>query len=110
MSSSKHVFKVVFHHQGQIFEIYARRVAQGDLFGFIEVADYVFGEKAQRIIDPAEDRLRSEFEGVSRSLIPLHAIIRIDEVPKHGTAKISDARGDKVMQFPLPVPKLTPQG
>lgn len=107
--TKKHVFKVLFHHQGQVFEIYARHVAQGDLFGFIEVADYVFGEKTQRIIDPAEDRLRNEFEGVSRSLIPMHAIIRIDEVPKMGTVKISELKGDKVMPFPIPVPKQTPQ-
>ena len=47
----------------------------------------MFGNRSKMLIDPAEDRLRSEFEGVQRSYIPMHAIVRIDEVEKEGVAK-----------------------
>ena len=46
------------------------------------------------LIDPAEDRLRSYSEGVQRSYIPMHAIVRIDEVEKEGVAKIITDSGE----------------
>jgi hypothetical protein len=67
--------------------------------------DYVFGNHSQMLIDPAEDKLRSEFEGVQRSFIPMHSIVRIDEVEKEGVAKITSNGGEKVTPFPLPMPK-----
>ncbi len=107
--SNKRIFKVLFHTQGQAYEVYARNIYQSDLYGFIEVEEYLFGERAQLVIDPAEDRLRSEFEGVERSFIPIHSIIRIDEVEKQGVPKITDAAGGSaVAQFPMPMPTKTP--
>jgi hypothetical protein len=35
-------------------------------------------------------------------------VLRIDEVDKHGTSKISAAEGGNVAQFPIPL--YTPQG
>jgi hypothetical protein len=52
------------------------------------------------LVDPAEERLKNEFSGVKRSYIPMHSIIRIDEVEKEGPAKISEFKGEKVAQFP----------
>ncbi|MEQ8486092.1 MAG: DUF1820 family protein [Pseudomonadales bacterium] len=98
------MYKVLFHNQGQIYEVYARAIYQSDLYGFIEVEDYVFGTRSKMVIDPAEDRLRSEFEGVQRSFIPMHAVIRIDEVEKEGVAKITDSKGGNVTPFPIPMP------
>lgn len=86
--SEKFIYKVVFVNQDQVYEIYAKNVYQGDLYGFIVVEDFVFGEKSAIVIDPAEERLRAEFEGISRSFIPMHEIIRIDQVKKRGAAKI----------------------
>lgn len=102
---SKHVFRVLFHNQGQIYEVYARNIYQSELYGFVEIEDYTFGNRSQMLIDPSEERLRNEFEGVQRSFIPMHSIVRIDEVEKEGTAKITDSKGDKVTPFPLPVPR-----
>ncbi|MGB7388758.1 MAG: DUF1820 family protein, partial [Pseudomonas neustonica] len=50
-------------------------------------------------------KLKNQFDGVKRSFIPVHSIIRIDEVERVGTAKISEAKGDSgsnVMHFPMP--------
>ena len=101
----KSIYKVLFHSQGQVYEVYAHNIYQSDLYGFVEIEDYTFGNRSQMLIDPSEDRLRNEFEGVQRSFIPMHAIVRIDEVEKEGVAKISDSKGEKVTPFPSPVPK-----
>ena len=104
-TNKEHTYTVLFHNQGQIFEVYAKNIYQSDLYGFVEVEDYVFGNHSQMLIDPAEDKLRSEFEGVQRSFIPMHSIVRIDEVEKEGVAKITSNGGEKVTPFPLPMPK-----
>jgi len=101
----KNVYRVLFHSQGQVYEVYAHNIYQSDLYGFVEIEDYTFGNRSQMLIDPSEDRLRNEFEGVQRSFIPMHAIVRIDEVEKEGVAKITDGKGEKVTPFPIPMPK-----
>jgi hypothetical protein len=98
------IFKILFQNQGQVYEVYARNIYQSDLYGFVEVEDYSFGNRSSLLIDPSEDKLRSEFEGVQRSFIPMHAIVRIDEVEKEGVAKITDTKGGKVTPFPMPLP------
>lgn len=99
----KTLYKVIFHNQGKIYEIYAKSVHQGAMFGFIEIEKLVFGEKTSLVLDPAEENLKSEFNEVSRTYIPMHSVIRIDEVHKQGTAKITDNAdgGDNVMPFPV---------
>ena len=104
-SADDTIFKVLFHSQGQVFEVYARNIYQSEMYGFVEVEDYIFGNKTQVVIDPGEDKLRTEFEGVQRSYIPMHSIIRIDEVEKEGVAKITDSRGENVAPFPMIMPK-----
>jgi hypothetical protein len=104
---SRHVYRILFHNQGQVYEVYARNIYQSELYGFVEIEDYTFGNRSQVLIDPAEDRLRNEFDGVQRSFIPMHSIVRIDEVEKEGVAKITDSKGDKVTPFPMPVPRDT---
>ncbi|NIV18269.1 MAG: DUF1820 family protein [Woeseiaceae bacterium] len=96
------LYKVVFMSQGQVYEIYARHVGHGAMFGFIEVEQLVFGERTSVVVDPSEEKIKSEFEHVSRTYLPLHSIIRIDEVEKQGTSKISKIEGN-VAQFPMPV-------
>ena len=81
--------------------MYASQIYQSELHGFIEVEGFVFGEKAQVVVDPSEEKLKSEFAGVTRSFIPMHAVIRIDEVEKEGPSKVSDASGGNVSAFPI---------
>mgnify|MGYP001265468878 FL=1 len=104
----KHLYKIMFLSQGKLYEIYARSVSQGSLFGFIEVEKLVFGERSSVVVDPSEERIKSEFNSVTRTYIPMHAVIRIDEVEKQGVSKISVVEGDNVAQFPVPV--YTPGG
>ena len=106
--TKKLLYRITFMNQGKIYEIYARSISHGELFGFIEVEDIVFGERSSVVVDPSEERIKSEFSGVQRTYIPLHAVIRIDQVEKQGVSKISDVSGDNVAQFPMPM--YTPGG
>ena len=100
-----HIYRIYFHSHGQIYEVYARSIYQSDLYGFVEIEDYIFGEPSQSsVIDPSKEKLRTEFESVQRSFVPMHAIIRIDEVGKEGTAKVTDSTGSNVTPFPMPMP------
>jgi hypothetical protein len=96
---AKCIYKIIYVNQGKVYEIYARSIAQSSMHAFIEVEDLVFGEQSTVVIDPGEEKLKSEFAGVKRSYIPMHAIIRIDEVEKEGTAKIVSLDG-KVTALP----------
>ena len=106
MPAKKSTYRITFHNQGKLYEIYARSVHQSGLFGFIEVEKIVFGEKSSVLVDPSEEHLKAEFEGVSRTYIPMHAVVRIDEVEKTGHSKITRAEGqsDKVAPFPVFTP------
>ncbi|MDH3748763.1 MAG: DUF1820 family protein [Gammaproteobacteria bacterium] len=101
--TDKHRYKVIFMSQGQVYEIYAKNVSHGALFGFIEVEKLVFGERTTVVVDPSEEKIKSEFEDVRRTYLPMHAIIRIDEVEKQGKSKISKLEGGNVAQFPMPI-------
>jgi len=100
--AASHIFKVMFVHQGKVFEVYARKVTQGALFGFLEVEGLVFGERASVVVDPSEERVKAEFEGVKRTYLPLHSVLRVDEVQKQGVSKVSAYEGGNVAQFPAP--------
>lgn len=105
-SEPKQIYKVLFMNQGQQYEIYVREIYQSDMWGFIEVEEFVFGERSQMIVDPGEEKLKNEFAGVKRSFIPLHSVIRIDEVEKEGVGKVLDVKSDgKVAHFPPMMPR-----
>ena len=106
------IYRVSFMSQGQIYEIYARQVGQGALFGFVEVEELLFGERSRILIDSSEERLKTEFEGVKRTFIPLHSVVRIDEVEKAGRGRITAGEGTVAsfpMTYPVP-PKPTKKG
>ena len=106
--SAKRLYRVVFLSQGQVYEVYARKVGHGALFGFVEIEELVFGKRSSVVVDPSEEKIKTEFTGVKRTYLPLHSVIRIDEVEKEGTSKISKLEGSNVAQFPIPV--YTPGG
>ncbi|MDX1655955.1 MAG: DUF1820 family protein [Candidatus Competibacteraceae bacterium] len=97
------IYKVIFINQGKVYEIFARQVRQGELYGFIQVEELLFGERTSLVVDPSEERLRGEFAGVARSHIPIHGVIRIDEVDKEGPVKVRALEdGDNITRFPGP--------
>jgi hypothetical protein len=100
MKDNKTVYKVMFVNQEETYEIFARHVYPSEMYGFVEVEEFVFGERSQLLVDPGEEKLKAEFAQVKRSYIPMHSVIRIDEVEKEGVAKVTKG-GSVVSQLPM---------
>jgi hypothetical protein len=96
----EHTFRIQFHNNGRIYELYAHEVGQAQMMGFIEVGQIIFGEHSKILIDPAEEKLKGEFGNVKYSYIPHHAVIRIDEVEQSGKNRILDSEGSTITHFP----------
>jgi len=102
--AKERVYRVAFLNEGKLYELYARSVSSSTLLGFIEVEGLLFGEKTKVVVDPSEERLRSEFAGVERTYVPIHSVVRIDQVEKRGAGKITAVEGaDKVRALPSPL-------
>ena len=107
------IFRISFINHGKVYQLHAEHVSQGDLYGFVEVRDLLFDEHTSVVIDPAEEKLKNEFGSVSRIMVPMHSVIRIDEVEKRGQNKILDMDGDvsaNITPFPGQIPGLDNQG
>ncbi|MEM8844082.1 MAG: DUF1820 family protein [Pseudomonadota bacterium] len=97
--SEENIFKVIFHNQAKVYEVFAREVYQADMMGFVIIEQITFSKRNSVVVDPSEEKLKIEFESVKRCYIPMHSIVRIDEVEKQGVAKIIDSE-QKVTPFP----------
>jgi hypothetical protein len=100
--ATSHIFRVMFVNQGKVYELYARKVSHGGLFGFVEVEELTFGERSSVVLDPGEERIKTEFADVKRTFLPMHSVLRVDEVKKQGQAKVTPFEGN-VSQFPVPL-------
>ena len=102
--SHKTLYRVTFAYLDAVYEIYARKIHESDMFGFLVIEDFVFGENTSLVVDPSEERLKLEFNGVKRTFVPINSVFRIDEVSKHGVAIVRDKSSDvnKVTLFPVP--------
>jgi hypothetical protein len=103
--SKSSIYKVTFFYHSSIYEIYAKHIDPGEFYGFVEVSELIFGEAGSLVVDPAEEKLKTEFAGVTKTYIPMHSVLRIDEVEKEGIAKIKEQKGKSgnVSQFPIPI-------
>ena len=52
----------------------------------------------------AAEEVKSEFGDVKRTFVPIHSVVRVDEVEKEGVNKVapSDGSESKVTPFPMP--------
>ena len=102
------IYRVSFMQQGEVYEIYASHVSQGSLLGFVEIERLLFGERSKVVVDPSEERLKTEFEGVRRVYVPMHAVIRIDQVERQGVSRITEPTSGDAKVTPFPLPMYTP--
>lgn len=98
------IFRILFHNNGKLYQLHAQQISQSDIYGFVEIHDLLFEQYTSVVIDPSEERLKSEFEGVEKIFVPMHAIVRIDQVEGQGQNKILELDGSisNVTPFPLP--------
>jgi len=98
--TKKTTYKIIFMQLGEIYEVFAKQIYQSDMYGFIEVEEYIFNQNKQLVVDPSSEKLEKEFQNVERSYIPINAVIRVDEVIESGEAKIKQNKS-QVSPFPM---------
>ena len=100
----RRLYKVSFLSAGRIYELYARKVASSELWGFTEVSELVFDVGEGVVVDPTEERLRDEFAATKRLHLPMQSILRVEEVERRGAARIRDAASGEAVVTPFPMP------
>ena len=54
MAKDDRLYRVMFVNQDQVFELYVKHVYQSDLWGFVEVEGFVFGNRSGLVVDPVK--------------------------------------------------------
>ncbi len=79
-SKARNYYRVTFQSEtGDVYQLCARSVGTSDLYGMIEMSEFLFPETGL-VYNPGEERLRKEFANIRKTWTPYHAILRIDEV------------------------------
>jgi hypothetical protein len=101
-TSKEILFRIAFLNHGKVYELYCSGVCTSGLLGFVEVSGLEFGDKDSLVVDPTEEKVRDEFEGVEILHLPMHSVLRVEQVKQKGTAVIRDREsGEKVTPFPI---------
>lgn len=102
------MYRVAFLKHGKVYEIYCREVSTASLWGFVELSEMIFGDQDALVVDPTEERIRDEYEGVESLYVPMHSVLSVEKVKKRGQVVIRDREsGEKVTPFPLSPPGRT---
>ncbi len=96
------LFRIAFLNHGKVYELFCTAVCTSGLLGFVEASGLVFGETDSLVVDPTEEKMRDEFNGVEVLHLPMHSVLRVEQVKKKGPAVIRDREsGEKVTPFPI---------
>lgn len=103
---TKSIYKLVFYNQGKVYELFAEQVDSSHLYGFIEARKLMLEGGGTLVVDPGEERMREEFGDTEKLMLPMHSVIRIEQVGKRGECVIRDREsGEKVTSLPLDGPR-----
>ena len=95
------IYRVAFLNNGKVYELFCTGVNTSHLLGFVEFTGLEFDQKDSLVVDPTEEKMRDEFEGVEVLHLPMHSVLRVEQVRKRGQAVIRDREsGENVMPFP----------
>jgi hypothetical protein len=101
-SSKSTLFRVAFLNNGKVYELFCSGVNSSHLLGFVELTGLQFEQKDSLVVDPTEEKLRNEFDGVEVLHLPMHNVLRVEQVLKKGQSVIRDREsGEKIMPFPI---------
>ena len=101
-TSKEKLFRSAFLNHGKVYELFCSGVCTSGLLGFVEVSGLEFGDKDSLVVDPTEEKVRDEFDGVEILHLPMHSVLRVEQVKQKGTAVIRDREsGEKVTPFPI---------
>lgn len=103
--SQQKLFRVSFLNHGKVWELYCKGVISSGLWGFVELSDIVFDANDAVVIDPVEDKMRDELGDVEVLHLPMHSVLRVEEVRRKGQSVIREREsGEKITPFPVNPP------
>ena len=85
---SKTLYRINYITNSEVYELYAKAINSNELLGFISLSDLVFEVNSGVVIDPVEERLKTEFSGVKSLHIPIQNVLKIEEVVQKKSCKI----------------------
>lgn len=94
----KPIYRILFVQLEEVKEIYAQYISEETLVGFIEADNLLDYDRANVLID---------YNEVKRCYIPLHTILRIDEVNPQASQKNTEKAFDNVSHLPHAYKKST---
>ena len=96
------LYRIAFLNHGKVYELFCTGVCTSGLLGFIEVSGLELGDKESLVVDPTEEKMRDEFDGVEVLHLPMHSVLRVEQVKKKGQLVIREREsGEKVTPFPI---------
>ena len=101
-TDNEKLYRIAFLNHGKVYELFCTGVCTSGLLGFIEVSGLELGDKDSLVVDPTEERMRDEFDGVEVLHLPHHSVLRVEQVKKKGQLVIREREsGEKVTPFPV---------
>lgn len=85
---SKTLYRINYITNSEVYELYAKAISSNELLGFISLLDLVFEVNSGVVIDPIEERLKTEFSDVRCLHIPIQNVLKIEEVEQKKSCKI----------------------
>lgn len=89
---TKSLFRINYITNTDVYELYAKTISSHELLGFISLSELVFEVNSQVVIDPVEERLKAEFNGVKTLHIPMQNVLKIEEVEQKQSCKIKSLK------------------
>ena len=86
--TTKTLYRISYLNHQEVYELYARDVSSQELMGFITVSELQFDQREGVVIDPTEERLKTEFSGVKKLHVPIQSVLKIEEVTAKKSCKI----------------------
>ncbi len=75
------LYKVRFlNAPGEHIEIHAKSVGPSDIIGLVDINEIVFIDSSEIILTPEDDKVKKIFKDVTRTMLPINTIVRIDEI------------------------------
>ena len=95
------LYKVKFIQQEVVVELIAKYISEESLMGFIEIEDIIFPGSGEPFA--TDEKYREEFFGIERCYLPLHTLLRIDELSTATEKVVGEVKYKKnnVRRIPL---------
>ncbi|MCX7552791.1 DUF1820 family protein [Marinicella sp. S1101] len=88
------IYRINYNTNQEVYELYAKAVNTQELLGFISISDLLFDQQSGVVIDPTEERLKTEFKGVKTLHLPIQNVLKIEEVEQKKSCKIKTLKKD----------------